>query len=372
MADSKFKILIVDDAAENRLLLTAALEDDYDLAEAASGAECMSQIETAQPDLILLDVTMPEMDGYEVCETLKGHAKHRNIPIIFVSARVSPEERLAGFEAGGDEYVTKPFNPEDLHLKISRALDDKVENLQLRKIVMEAMVSSSELGSLNRFLCDSSRAETYEALAEALFEITRTLGLNCVFQFRPTAQVLNFGMADDSLEARLLDKYSDADKFSDFQHRTVVNVPRLGILVKNMPMADESKYGRLKDHLAVLIDATDSKIEMLELALNMTEHRARLVSDLIAENDLQLAKIRVKIEKREKARREIMMGLLLSVEDQLFSLGLDEDQEKHLMHMLDSRVQEVDSLPDFSAEIESSFNSAKNRLRTLLEYDSTL
>lgn len=371
MADSKFKILIVDDAAENRLLLTAALEDDYDLAEAASGAECMSQLEAAQPDLILLDVTMPGMDGYEVCKTVKGHAKYRNIPVIFVSARVSPEERLAGFEVGGDEYVTKPFGTEDLHQKVARALESTAQNLELRKIVMEAMVSSSELGSLNRFLCDSLRAETYEALAEALFEITRTLGLNCVCQFRPTAQVLNFGMADDSLEARLLEKYCDAEKFSDFQHRTVVNVSRLGILVKNMPMANENKYGRLKDHLAVLIDATDSKIEMLELGL-ITEHRARLVSDLIAENDLQLAKIRVKIEKREKARREIMMGLLLSVEDQLFSLGLDEDQEKHLMHMLDSRVQEVDNLPDFSAEIESSFNSAKNRLRTLLEYDSTL
>ncbi len=194
--------------------------------------------------------------------------------------------------------------------------------------------------------------------------------MNCSFQFRPGGRTLNFGCEDESLDAILLTKSVHGEKIMDFEQRTVVSVPSAGILIKNMPVGEREKYGRLKDHLAVLIDSVDSKIDALIITMNMQAHRARLVENLIEENNQQLAEIRLKIEERDKERREIMMGLITGVEDQLFSMGLDDDQEKHLMGMLDSGVQQVNNLPELSSEIEASFALARDKLRTLLDNES--
>jgi len=92
------QILVVDDTTDTRMLLKALLEDDYTVTEADSGKACLAQIEKQVPDLLLLDVNMPGMSGYEVCEHLRKQKNTEHLPIIFVSALDSTEERLAGFE----------------------------------------------------------------------------------------------------------------------------------------------------------------------------------------------------------------------------------------------------------------------------------
>ncbi len=103
-------IFIVDDAADNRLLLHSLLKDKYRLLEADSGEQCMKLLEQEEPDLILLDVSMPGISGYNTCIAIRKQAKSKNTPVIFVSAKDSIEERLEGFEAGADDYLTKPVD----------------------------------------------------------------------------------------------------------------------------------------------------------------------------------------------------------------------------------------------------------------------
>ena len=107
-------VMIVDDAEDNRMLQRMLLEDHYNVVEAVSGEDCIKQIEHAVPDLILLDVNMLEMNGYETCMHLRKQTKTANTPIIFVSALYKPEERLQGYEAGADDYLTKPIDGEKL------------------------------------------------------------------------------------------------------------------------------------------------------------------------------------------------------------------------------------------------------------------
>ena len=95
------------------------LEDDYNILEADSGAQCLKIIDETLPDIVLLDVNMPRMTGYEVCTKICQYSHSSNLPVIFVSALDSPQERLEGYEAGGYEYATKPINEEDLTEKIS-------------------------------------------------------------------------------------------------------------------------------------------------------------------------------------------------------------------------------------------------------------
>lgn len=111
------KILGVDDHPTNLAILEELFEG-YELKLAESGAQAMQAGETFSPDIVLLDIMMPGLDGYEVCRQMRRHPKLAKAKIIMVSAKAMVSERLAGYKSGADDYVTKPFNDEELLAKV--------------------------------------------------------------------------------------------------------------------------------------------------------------------------------------------------------------------------------------------------------------
>ena len=112
------KILVVDDAPMNILILKNILKGNYTLASAESGTEALEIIPEFRPDLILLDIMMPGMDGYEVCRKIREQEQYRFIKIIMVSAKTMIDDRLKGYQVGADDYITKPFDKKELEAKI--------------------------------------------------------------------------------------------------------------------------------------------------------------------------------------------------------------------------------------------------------------
>jgi adenylate cyclase len=111
-ADRKARILVVDDTPDNLFLMTALLEDEYDVVTAPSGQEALQIAQCdAPPDLILLDIMMPEMDGYEVMRRLRNNSVTAGIPVIFLTALTSIEEEQFGLDLGAADYITKPISP---------------------------------------------------------------------------------------------------------------------------------------------------------------------------------------------------------------------------------------------------------------------
>jgi len=133
------KILIVDDKPENLRLLTVILkEDGYIIRTLRNGAMVMASVLTDLPDLILLDILMPETDGYEVCRQLKAEERTRDIPVIFISALNETVDKVSAFSVGGVDYITKPFQEEEVlarvetHLKLRRLQRQlEAQNLEL-------------------------------------------------------------------------------------------------------------------------------------------------------------------------------------------------------------------------------------------------
>ena len=106
------RILIVDDTLQNiQVLGTVLREKGYQLNVAQNGKQALDMVHKVQPDLILLDVMMPEMDGHETCQHLKADPKTAEIPVIFLTAKVETDDIVKGFELGAIDYVTKPFSP---------------------------------------------------------------------------------------------------------------------------------------------------------------------------------------------------------------------------------------------------------------------
>ncbi|MEL0642314.1 response regulator [Pseudoalteromonas aliena] len=104
------RLLVVDDEYFNFEMLKAALASKFDVSYADSGQSCLASAIASPPDIVLLDVCMPGLDGYDTCRMLKHTPETKNIPVVMVSGLESPSEKQAGFEAGCDAYVVKPFS----------------------------------------------------------------------------------------------------------------------------------------------------------------------------------------------------------------------------------------------------------------------
>lgn len=145
-------VLIVDDNSGNLQVLGNILsEKGYKIAIAESGGEALNFVSKKHPDLILLDILMPEMDGLEVCRRLKGSVETKNIPIIFISVLDNTEDKVRGFDLGGVDYITKPFEEKEVlariqaHLTIVKQKKDIVELERIKTIAAMAATANHEI-----------------------------------------------------------------------------------------------------------------------------------------------------------------------------------------------------------------------------------
>jgi CheY-like chemotaxis protein/HPt (histidine-containing phosphotransfer) domain-containing protein len=144
-APEKFLILVVDDISRNIQVVVDILDDlGYATTFATSGKQALERVETAKPDLILLDFMMPEMDGVEVCKILKSQPEYQDIPVIFLTASHETEHLLQAFEAGAVDYITKPFNAPELVARVHTHLELKQTRDNLRKTLIELQKSRED------------------------------------------------------------------------------------------------------------------------------------------------------------------------------------------------------------------------------------
>ena len=143
MGEKKGKILIVDDVAQNIQLIANFLKDEYELAFALDGKEALNQAVQTAFDLVLLDIMMPEIDGYQVCRILKGEESTQEVPVIFLTAKTDSESIKKGFESGGVDYITKPFNAGELKARVKT-------HIQLRWAKEELKRKNEALSQSNR------------------------------------------------------------------------------------------------------------------------------------------------------------------------------------------------------------------------------
>jgi len=138
----KPKILIVDDTPTNLHILEEILEENFSISIAQSGMQAIELAEKFKPDLILLDVNMPGLDGFQTCEQLKSQNSTRSIPVIFITARTEPEDVIRGFNEGGVDYITKPFNHREVVARVQT-------HLKIQQLIRELGTRNEQLKELN-------------------------------------------------------------------------------------------------------------------------------------------------------------------------------------------------------------------------------
>jgi two-component system, sensor histidine kinase and response regulator len=141
---SKQVILIVDDQATNLKILSSVLSKQYSLSLANSGLNALKYLEQKKPDLILLDIMMPGMDGYEVCSRIKENESTKDIPVVFLTAKTSIEDVVKGFNHDAVDYIIKPFNITELKVRVRNHLNLQQARQQLQKANFELQKLNQE------------------------------------------------------------------------------------------------------------------------------------------------------------------------------------------------------------------------------------
>jgi len=268
-----YKILSVDDEPINQAIVKELFSAKFDVALASSGEECLQNIATIKADLILLDVSMAGMDGYDTCRELKKDASTRHVPIIFVSARGSLEDKIKAYEAGGYDYITKPFNHSELESKIKHTIETAKQSENAAKQENNSSYNSATISPptfeeaeiINQFLSACCASVSLSNLGVLLLNTCQELNLDCSLQFRTQSETCNFSTKNEisPLEQSLFEQTKNRDRCFDFNSTTIMTYPHISLLIKNMPVDDSDQHGGLKNLLGILMGGIESRIKAL-------------------------------------------------------------------------------------------------------------
>jgi two-component system cell cycle response regulator len=310
------RVLVVDDILSNVKLLEAKLTAEYfEVISAFNGQECLAKMEEGAPDIVLLDVMMPGMDGFEVCRRIKSNPKTAHVPVVMVTALDQPSDRVAGLEAGADDFLTKPVDDAALFARVRSLVRLKMmtDELRMRESTGQGMglldpaETLTENSQSGRILVIEDRAESVAWFASAL---------------TPAHEVSS---ADTFEEALVRVKGGDYDLIVVSLGMRSFDGLRLCSQLRSLP------EGR---HVPILVVVSDGDRRKLTQALEMgvNDYLTRPVD----KNEL-VARVRTQLRKKryaDRLRHNVQLSLEMAITDQLTGLHNRRYMSRHLDTLL--------------------------------------
>ncbi|MBE1299491.1 MAG: response regulator [Alteromonadaceae bacterium] len=378
----ELSVLLIDDDPIIHTLLVNALPKNITLHEAFDGDEGIEKATALLPDIILLDVEMPGRNGYETCEILKAQSETKQIPVIFSSSLGEIRHRMLGYEAGADDYLVKPFAIDELCAKLflqHKLLQEQValneQKMLAQSTAMSAMTASSEMGRVIQFVELTYGMNNPDTLASKLFELLNTLELKTSVLFSLNDGVLLYSSSGTTspLESELLQNCHEHGRFIDFGCRTIINYPKISLLIKNMPLDDLEKYGRYKDLFPAVLGATDAKLRMMETDFKLKQQAVN--------TDVAFKAIRKQLfglVEGQLKTQESTLGEFRQFHEEfnwdLTKMGLEESLEASITSRVDTMLNSAESIFEKNISDQSStlevldhMKSLTNQLEELIE-----
>ena len=306
------RVLVVDDILSNVKLLEAKLTAEYfEVVTAFNGLECLARMDDQVPDIVLLDVMMPGMDGFEVCRRIKCNPKTAHVPVVMVTALDQPSDRVAGLEAGADDFLTKPVDDAALFARVRSLVRLKLMTDELR--MRESTGQGMGLIDPADTMVDASlsgRILVIEDRAESLAWFTTALQDDC-----------RVAAADTFEEALVRVKGGDFDLIVISLGMRGFDGLRLCSQLRSLP---EGRY------VPILVVVSDSDRRKLTQALEMgvNDYLTRPVD----KNEL-VARVRTQLRKKryaDRLRHNVQLSLEMAITDQLTGLHNRRYMSRHL------------------------------------------
>ena len=366
-------ILSIDDDPNNQELLKKTFEDKT-LLVAFGGEDGIAMALEHKPDVILLDIAMPGMNGIEVCRRLKSDPETAPIPILFVSAMNTLEDRLAGYKVGAEDYICKPINVHELRCKIDilMAYQGSLQQLDSRlrsasEVAFTAMSTNGELGVIVSFVESALNCPDFSALADQVLDVLGQFQINgCLVMRGDELQPLYFSNTVLSpLETQLLDMAKDGKRIVSVGRRCIFNAETISILIKDMP-ADDDRSGRLRDHVARLLTIADARIRSLVNEQAAMQYRTSEVCRALNNAGDSLREVDERMQRFQRVIEETISDMMQRMEQQFTIMMLTDDQEEALLEPLRTGRARLDEIFDESMAIDSHMEALRRHILAVL------
>jgi CheY-like chemotaxis protein len=370
---ASYSIVIL--GCDNDLRLAEHLDESFDAILTSDGDQCLQALSDNSYKLVLADMTCASIAVFDVCQKIKSST---DIPVIFVSSKDCNDERLAAYDCGADDYLSIDDLKTELHGRLERIIINKIANDQLKlqlaqanEMAFIAMSDTSDLGVNIQFLLDVSFCNNFDELGMRLFQALKSYGLSCSLQLRGQFMVKNMeanGMAK-SLESQLLMEMKDQGRYVDFSHRSVMNYESVSLLVKNMPVEDEKKYGAIKDNVFSLLQGADARIKALDTLENLALEKNLVRSLTMKMKDL-MSSVDQSYQGVMKDIANVVEELADSIDKSMQYLGMDEAQEKSLQDTIEGAILSTNKVFNEGLKLDKDLHEFLVNLETLFKSET--
>jgi len=367
-----YKIFSVDDEPINQIIVEELFGDYYDVHLASSGEECLKTVDDIQPQLILLDVSMSGMDGYTTSLLLKKKDSTKNIPVIFVSARSTLEDKIKGYEAGGHDYITKPFDHAELTTKIDQLINSATANTALtpRQLADNDTTQSgashyaADLAMAGEFFDNTFNCNTFEELAYLILDVCNNLSLSCTIQLRTESTTLNISSSNQvtPLESSLFKDTLAKNRFFNFAAHTIISYPHISLLIKNMPVEKPGYHEELKHFLGMLMAGADSRLTVINYS-DILQNRHTQLFEVIKQN---LYEFDFRDHKLKKQYISIIKNQSSQIKNTCRELGLNESNESIFQTITSEALEKLNRLFFDGMPLEERLEIINNSLKQIL------
>lgn len=314
---SEYKILIVDDVMSNVLLLKVLLTNEkFAIATASNGRQALEQVEKENPDLVLLDVMMPDMSGFEVAQHLKSNPNTADIPIIFLTALNSTADIVKGFQVGANDFISKPFNKEELIIRVTHQIS----------LVADKRLILSKTEELQRTI--AGRDKLYSVIAH---DLRSPMG-----SIKMVLNMLILNLPSEKIGAEMYELLTMANQTTE----------DVFSLLDNLLKWTKSQIGKLNVVYqdVDLVEVTDGVIEIFSMVASLKKIRIREMKPekMMVNADIDMLKTVVRnllsnAIKFSKENSEVLVKMeevdgmaVVIVQD--YGCGISEEGQKKLLH----------------------------------------
>lgn len=374
--NSNFTVYAVDDDPMIQDILRSILEPMCRVQIFDSAESCLKALESSPlPDWLLLDIGLPRMDGYQLCRLLKDRPGTSRIPVTFVSSHDNIESRLQAYDAGGEDFIVKPFEPAELLRKLRVA-----ENFVLcRRDLEQQAQASEELSSLAMAsMGDSGILVQYMSqligwadeceVAAGTLELLQKFSLLGVVQTRVGRRSFTYSVSGENvpLEVAVVEHVRAMGRIFEFHNRAVYNHDAITILVNNMPLDDSLLCGRIRDSLATACQAAAARLESLAHEESSRRNQNAVIDAFGSIEQTLDALNRAALQNRYQIS-QMIFEFEQRIAKTFVGLGLSDAQELAMEGAVGQFTQQLVEAIDQTGQLQESLQAVSGRLHGLLQ-----
>ena len=372
--DFDYKIAVVEDDRTTRLLLQSSLGSHYALHVVESAEELLALPDRGGAQLFLLDVGLPGMDGLELCRALKSDPATAQAPVMFLSGHDTSEEILAGYEAGGQDYIVKPFDVASLRHKIENLqriqaqqeiLAEQVRNAD--ELTTQVLASLDEYAVLIKFLRTLNECETPDDLIQASLSALQGFNLEGAVQIRMQGSEKTCSAYGENwpLEVAVINHIRTLDRIFEHKHLAAFNFDNITMLVTNMPRDEFELCGRIRDHLAIAMESANAKIRAMQSFMENSWMRGE-IGQILQDIGRALQELAQKYQDARYQETIYTAHFIDEITSTFAEVGMSQQQEDVLLESVRSHIKTFVDLYDIAPHTQGTLQVLTQRMEKIL------